>query len=76
MIQEETSVFRLPINPLSHQITTYSNYRKKYLQQMETLDRAKTHYQSLKRAEERGKTPASMAIMVRLNVMDKMSLDL
>ena len=76
MIQEETSVFRLPINALSHQITTYSNYRKKYLQQMETLDRAKTHYQSLKRAEERGKTPASMAIMVRPNVMDKMSLDL
>ena len=29
---------------------------------MGTMDRAKTHYQSLKRAEERGKTPASMAI--------------
>ena len=38
---------------------------------METLDRAKTHYQSPKREEERGKTPASMAISVRPNVLDK-----
>lgn len=38
---------------------------------METLDRAKTHYQSLKRVEERGKTSASMAITVRLNILDK-----
>ena len=58
-----------PRNKLLQEET--STFRKKYLQETEALDRARTHLQSLRRAEERGKTPAGMAINVKPNVMEK-----
>ena len=48
-----------------------SSFKKKYLQETEALDRAKTHLQSLRRAEEKGKTQAGMTITVKPNVMEK-----
>ena len=48
-----------------------SGFKKKYLQETEALDRTKTHLQSLRRAEEKGKTPAGITITVKPNMMEK-----
>ena len=47
------------------------HHRSRYLEETDTLDRAKSHLASLNRAEVRGRTPAKLSITIRPMVIDK-----
>ena len=48
-----------------------TNFRSKYLQQTEMLDKAKAHLTALKSAEARGKTPAGMSITMKPMILER-----